>query len=104
MPTLSPAPLVLLTLQQATQIDPTDGVLGLLKTLMECDLTADLLDQLGGDVEGLQFSLGQNGQQDLDVHMLGLTRGTTTIGFSAFAAALDERTGKHFAQAAQTAD
>jgi hypothetical protein len=44
-------------LQQAAQIDSTNGVRGLLKTLMEFDPAADLLDQLGGDMEGLRFSL-----------------------------------------------
>ncbi len=44
-------------LQQAAQIDSTNGVRRPLKTLMEFDPAADLLDQLGGDMEGLRFSL-----------------------------------------------
>jgi hypothetical protein len=48
----------LFALQQAAQIEATNGSRGLLKTLMEFDPAADLLDQLGGDMEGLRFSLG----------------------------------------------
>jgi len=71
---------------------------------MEFHLAADLLDQLGGDVEGLRLSLGQDGQQELAVHILGLALGTTTVRLAALAATLDERTGKHFAQGGNAAN
>ncbi|SPE34020.1 hypothetical protein SBA2_840015 [Acidobacteriia bacterium SbA2] len=69
---------------------------------MQADPVPDQFGLSGGDVVGFQFPLRQDRELILRVQMLAV--GTAAVGPATAAAALHERTRKHFAQSAQTAD
>ena len=80
-------------LQQAAQIDSTNGIAGLLKTLMEFDPAADLLDQLGENMKGPRYSLEYNRQQKLNREMLRLALGTMAVGPATLVPPFDKEPG-----------
>jgi len=94
----------LLALEQAAQIDPTDGGSGLLKTAVHSHLLTNLLRQLGGDMEGLQLSFREDRQQELGMEVFRFAARATAVRFATLAVALDERAGKHLPERAKTAD
>ena len=89
-------------MKESSQIDATDGGGGGIKTAAHLDLLAHLLDQLGGDVEGLWLALDEEG--DLKLRMQVLAVGAMAVGPAAGAFAFDKGAGEHIAEGTEAAD
>src|SRR5881296_2915380 len=74
---------------------------GLFKALAHFHLGAHLVGQFYGQMKCLRLALPQNRQEKL-AELLAV--GASAVGLAAFAAAFDERAGKHLAQRAQSAN
>src|SRR3989454_1615007 len=75
---------------------------GLFKALAPFHLGAHLVGQFYGQMKCLRLALPQNRQEKLAMELLAV--GASAVGLAAFAAAFDERAGKHLAQRAQSAN
>jgi hypothetical protein len=71
---------------------------------MEFDPAAGLLGKRGGQVDGLEFTVGENREGHLRVQVFGFTGSAAAVGFAATAATFDKTTRKHIAERAQGTD
>src|SRR5205085_6421045 len=96
------ARLLFLAAQETPQVDVRNGLGCLLKALPHLHPAADLLDPVGGNMNGFRLALDQHGELELGVQVLALS--AAAIGFSALAVTHHQRTGQHLAPAAQAAE
>jgi hypothetical protein len=71
---------------------------------MEFDPAAGLLGKRGGQVDGLEFTAGENREGHLRVQVLGFTGSAAAVGFAATAATLHKAAREHIAERAQGTD
>src|SRR2546423_6271389 len=77
------ARLLFLAAQETPQVDVRNGLGCLLKALPHLHPAADLLDPVGGNMNGFGLALEQHGELGLGVEVLALS--AAAIGFSALA-------------------
>ena len=80
----------------------TDGRGGGVKAPAHLNFLADLISQLGWNVESFRLAIDQNGNLELGMKVLAV--GAMTVGVSTRAFALDKGAGKHFTERPEPAN